>query len=172
MSVVNRMQMSVVDRMQMSVVNRMQMSVALSDEDTVHRKQSSDRKQDCYYQSLLNRTTVCSRARSQHSCCTWFWTIDCILLQCVLNIHQSGVLSVLFDCYVAGAMWNCCHLSAHSVYTTQPCTSLQCHFMQSHMCRMHLCSAVTCHLYFARETRIYFHATAVTWQWNGYWNQS
>ena len=72
MSVVDRMQMSMVNRMQMSVVNRMQMSVALSGEDTVHRKQSSDRKQDCYYQSLLDSIIVCSQAHSQHSCCMWF----------------------------------------------------------------------------------------------------
>ena len=26
-----------------------------------------------------------------------------------LNIHWSSVLTVLFDCYLAGATWNCCH---------------------------------------------------------------
>ena len=49
--------------------------------------------------------------------------------------HWSGVLTVLFGCYMAGATWSCCHLGTHSVYTIQPCTSLQCHFMQSHKCR-------------------------------------
>ena len=28
------------------------------------------------------------------------------------NIHWSGVLTALFGCYMAGSMWNCCHLSA------------------------------------------------------------
>jgi len=43
----------------------------------------------------------------------------------MLNMHQSGVLTALFGCYMAGATWNCCHLGTCSVYTIQPCTSLQ-----------------------------------------------
>ena len=39
----------------------------------------------------------------------------------VLSIHWSGVLSVLFVCYMAGVMWSSCHLGTHSVYTTQLC---------------------------------------------------
>ena len=30
-----------------------------------------------------------------------------------LNIHLSNILTVLFCSYMAGAMQNCCHLSAH-----------------------------------------------------------
>ena len=33
---------------------------------------------------------------------------------------------------MAGVTWNCCRLGARTVYTIQPCTSLQCHFIQSH----------------------------------------
>ena len=32
------------------------------------------------------------------------------------NIHLSGVLSAVISCDTAGAMWNCSHLSDHSVY--------------------------------------------------------
>ena len=51
-----------------------------------------------------------SRAYSLRSCCMWFWMSDRNFLQCVLNtyIHQSGVLTALSDCYMAGATWNCC----------------------------------------------------------------
>ena len=46
-------------------------------------------------------------------------TVHCLLL--LLSIHWSGVLSVLFVCYMAGVMWSSCHLGTHSVYTTQLC---------------------------------------------------
>jgi len=77
-----------------------------------------------------------------------------------LNIHWP-VVTVLFGCYMAGPMWNCCHLSARSVYTIQPCTSLQCHFIQSHMCRGHVCLAVTCHLHFWQNDRDHFCSAVV-----------
>ena len=35
-----------------------------------------------------------------------------------LNIDWSAILTVLFDCYMAGAAWNCCHLGAFCVYRT------------------------------------------------------
>ena len=58
----------------------------------------------------------------------------------IFNIHRSAVLTALFGCCVAGATWNwCCRLSASSVYTIRPCTSLQCHFIQSHIGRLHVC---------------------------------
>ena len=34
---------------------------------------------------------------------------------------------VYWQCSLAGAMSNCCHLGTGVVYTIQPCTSLQCH---------------------------------------------
>ena len=55
----------------------------------------------------------------------------------VLNVHWSGVFTALFGCYIAGALWNCCHLSICSMYTIQPCTMSH-HFMQSHICRVHV----------------------------------
>ena len=55
----------------------------------------------------------------------------CPFIARIINIHGSGVLVALFSCCMAGATWNCCRLSAVSVYTIQPCTSLQCHFIQT-----------------------------------------
>ena len=63
-----------------------------------------------------------------------------------LNIHKSDVVTVLFGCYMASAMWNCCCLSACSLYTIQPCNILQCHFMQNHKHWVHAHFAVTSHL--------------------------
>ena len=36
----------------------------------------------------------------------------------VLNIHQSGVLTVLFGRYMVGDLWNCCHLGMCCVHHT------------------------------------------------------
>ena len=54
------------------------------------------------------------------------------------NIHRSEY-TALFGCYMAGATWNCCRLGAYSVYTIQPCTTLQCHFIRTRIRRMHVC---------------------------------
>ena len=89
-----------------------------------------------------------------------------------IYIQQSGVLTVLFGCYMAGTMWNCCQLGAHFIYTIQPHTSLQCHFVKNHMHRVHVCVVVTCHLHFGQDDRDLLCATAVTWGWNRYWNMS
>ena len=40
----------------------------------------------------------------------------------VLNSHRSGVLTVLFGCYMTGSTWNCCLLNTCSVYFVQPRT--------------------------------------------------
>ena len=75
---------------------------------------------------LLNRDIFGSWADFMRSCCMWFWVSDfsVAIYRVFLNIHQSCVLTELFACYMAGAMWNCCHLVAHFVSTLQPCTSL------------------------------------------------
>ena len=41
----------------------------------------------------------------------------------------------------ADVLWVC------SVYTIQPCISVQCHFILSHIHRVHMCLAVACHLH-------------------------
>ena len=42
-----------------------------------------------------------------------------------LNSHQSGVLTVLFGCYMAGATWNCCCLSVfYTPYNHAPVYSV------------------------------------------------
>ena len=76
-----------------------------------------------------------------------------VALHCVSE-YPPKWFPALFGCYMAGITWNCCHLSATSVYTIQPCTSLQCHFIQSHIHKMQVCLAVTCHCTFYRMIRI------------------
>ena len=48
-------------------------------------------------------------------------------------------------------------ISAHSVYTIQPCTMLH-HFIQSHIHGVHVCSAVTGHLHFWQNGQDLLHA--------------
>ena len=65
----------------------------------------------------------------------WYSTIFCswadtaLLLHVILNewlglfiahfsTHQSGLLTALFGYYMAGAMWNCCHLGVFCVHFT------------------------------------------------------
>ena len=84
------------------------------------------------------------------------------------KINQSDILTALFGCYIAGAMWDCfC-----SVYTIQPCTSLQCHFFQYHIYKVHVHFAVTCHLHFWQSDQDLLCASAVTRGWNRYQNKS
>ena len=85
-----------------------------------------------------------------------------------LQLHSvfwmsTEVVTVLFTCSMADAMWNCCLLGACSVDTIQPGTSLQCRFIQSHRWRVHVCLAVACHLHFWQNDWDLLHATAVTW---------
>ena len=81
------------------------------------------------------------------------------------------MVTELFGCYTAGATWNCCWVGACSVYTTQPCTSLQWHFIRSHIHRTHVCLAVTCHMHVLVEWPGYFTCYCGNTWWNGYRNQ-
>ena len=90
-------------------------------------------RMSCYYLWLLYSAILHSREDSLRSSHMGFWMSGCGFLWRILNIHWSGVLTALFGCCMAGATWNCCCLSASSVYTLQPCTTLQCHFIQNHM---------------------------------------
>ena len=95
------------------------------------------------------------------------WMCDCTALY--MFWISTDVVTVLFDCYMAGVMWNRCCLSTSSVDTVQPCTSLRCHFLWNHICRVHVCLAVTCHLHFWQNDWNFWqndwellHATALT----------
>ena len=83
-----------------------------------------------------------------------------------LNIHQSGVLTVL--------AWLVLHETAavSAQILCIPYNHAPCHFMQSHIHKVHACLAVTCHLHFWQNDRDFLHATAVTQGWNGYRNKS
>ena len=84
----------------------------------------------------------------------------------------TEAVTVLFGCYVAGATWNCCHLGTSSVYTIQPCSSLQCHIIRSYIRRMHVCLAVTCLMRVLQNCQDLLPATAVARWWNGCRNKS
>ena len=74
---------------------------------------------------------------------------------------------------MAGATWNCCSLGASSVYTIEPCTSLQSlHSKPPEKCRVYACLAIICHLHVWQNDRDLSRATAVTRGRNGYWNKS
>ena len=79
---------------------------------------------------------------------------DCSFLQRTLYVHPSGMVTVLFDSYTAGATQNCCHHGAF--YTIQPCTILH-HFMQGYTHRVHVCLAVTSHLHFWQNDQDFTH---------------
>ena len=75
----------------------------------------------------------------------------------VLNIHRSGVLTVL----VLLVPHKTDTISARYVYTIQPCT------MSLHA-KPHAHLAVTCHLHFQQNDQGLLHATVVTPGWNEY----
>ena len=94
--------------------------------------------------SCLTMATVALFSASEHTHCT---LVVCYPEWMTAALHSvfwvsTKVVTVMFSCYMAGAMWNCCRLGACSAYTLQPCTSLQCHFIQSHILRMQVCLAV------------------------------
>ena len=118
----------------------------------------------CYFACLLNwwwwwwlllySAILCSRADSLR--------LHVILHEWLafysafLNIHQSGVLTVL--------AWLVPHetaaVSAQVLCT--PYNHASCHFMQSHICKVHACLAVTCHLHFWQHDPGLLRANAVT----------
>ena len=84
----------------------------------------------------------------------------------VLNIHRSGVLTVL--------VWLVPHETA-AVSAQVLCTPYNhapCHSKQSHIRMVYACLAVTCHLHFWQNDWDLLRATMVTWRWNGYRNKS
>ena len=83
-----------------------------------------------------------------------------------LNIHQSGVLTVL--------AWLVPHeTTAISVQVLcTPYNHVPCYFRQSHICKMYVGLAVTGHLHFWQNDQDLLCATVVTWGWNGYRNKS
>ena len=87
----------------------------------------------------------------------WFYMSDklySVFFVCLLNIHRSGVLTVL--------VWLVPHetaaISAQVLCT--PYNHAPCHFMQSHILKVYACLAVTCHLYFQQNDRDLLCATA------------
>ena len=79
----------------------------------------------------------------------------------------SGVVTTLFSCYMAGAMQNCCHLDAHSVYIVQART-MSCHSTHSRIHRVHAHSVyivqartMSCHSTHSRIHRVHAHSVYI-----------
>ena len=84
-----------------------------------------------------------------------FWiSTEVVYLQCCLDV------TVLFGCYMAGAMWNHCHLSAFHVHHS----TIRIH-------RVHVSFVVTCLQPFWQNDRDLLRATAVTQGWNRHQNK-
>ena len=121
-------------------------------------------------QQLLYCTTAVSTAvRRSHKDNVCSTAVEPLALHSAFWI-STEVVTALFGCYMASATWNCCRLGAISVYTMQPCTSLQCHAIRSHIRRMRL--AVTSTSTFRRMTGIFLRGTAVIRRLYGYRNKS
>ena len=106
---------------------------------------------------------------SEHTPCAvvvWGFEWVTVALHSVVWI-TTEVVTALLSCYMAGATWNCCRLGSSSVYTIQPCTSLQGH---SHIPRVYVFS---CNLSPAllAEWPGSFTCCNTGW-WNGYRNKS
>ena len=63
-------------------------------------------------------TALFSALEQTRCACMWFYEW-LAFYSAFLNMHRSGVPT---GAGMAGATWNCCCLSASSVYTIQPCT--------------------------------------------------
>jgi len=81
-----------------------------------------------------------------------------LLLYPLKWLQRCLVVTWLVLCETARRLY----LGSSSVYTIQPCNSLQCHFIQSHLRRVHARLALTCHLHFRQNDQNLLHATAVT----------
>ena len=125
----------------------------------------------------LNRFTVAATelfSASEHNHCV---LVGMRLWMMTVTLHRAFWTSAdmdteVFSCYTASAKWNFWRLGASSVYTIQPCISLQCHFIRSHMHWVH--AVFSCNLPSAplSEWPGLLHATAVTRGWNGYRNKN
>ena len=106
----------------------------------------------CYTYSTILRAL----ADSLRSCRMWF--SERVTCNLSWRVSENPPTALFRRCTV-------CRLGACSVYTMQPCTSLQCHFIRSRTRRMPVCLAVTCHLHFWQNDRDLLRATAVTRGW-------
>ena len=102
---------------------------------------------DCFF-PLLSRLTALT--------CDSTWVNSFFLV----HFFEYPLKWCAYSAGMAGATWNCCHLSAFCVHHAP------CHFIQSSICKVHAYLAVTCHLHFWQNARDLLRATAVTREWN------
>ena len=80
-----------------------------------------------------------------------------LFIVCFLNIHRSGVFTVVYLVYLHGWCNKKLLPSWHVLCT--PYNHAPCHFTQSHIRKVYACLAVTCHLRFWQNDRDLLHAT-------------
>ena len=66
-----------------------------------------DEPQVFHSSNYIYSLNICFQADPSHSSRTWLCMGDCSFTQSFFIIHQSGMLTALFGCYMAGVVWNC-----------------------------------------------------------------
>ena len=110
----------------------------------------------------ISLTSAVEQTQCSHVARHYEWVTVSFYSALKKNIHCNFVQTALFACYMASVVQNCCRLGTCSVYTIQPCTSLQSHFIQSHIHKVHVW----------QNDQDLLCATAVTQGWNRYQNES
>ena len=103
--------------------------------------------------SLLCSAVICFWADWLCSSHMQLW-VTVTLHSTLLNIHWSVYLQrSLVVTWLVPHETAAIHLSPHSVYTIQPCTSVT---LFKAICGVHACLAVTCHCTFGRMNKIFY----------------
>ena len=105
-----------------------------------------------------------------HVACDSKWVT--VAFHSILEYSLKWCNTALSGFYMADANWNCCHLGACSVYTIQPCTSLQCQLFEATYIQGVLFSCNLPPAFWAKWPGSFLHATVVTQGWNRYQNTS
>ena len=105
---------------------------------------------DLHWSSLIDDhlySAILHSLEQTHCVHLWFYMSDKLFIARFLNIHRSGILTVL--------AWLVPHetaaISAQVLCT--PYNHAPCHFMQSHMRKVYACLAVTRHLHVWQNDR-------------------
>ena len=123
-------------------------------------------------------------AGGEHCCCYWSLLYSAILCSWAdslcLHVIVHEWLAFIACFWISTKVvylqhWHgWCHmklLPSWCILCT-PHNRAPCHFMQSHTCKVCACLTVTYHLHFWKNNRDLLHASAVTREWDGYWNKS
>ena len=103
-----------------------------------------------------------------HCARLWFYMSDKLFKRVFFYFFFFWISTevVYLSAGMAGATWN---LPSRRKLCT-PYNHAPCHLMQSHIRKVYACLAVTCHLHFWQNDRIFYVLLRVTRGWNGYRN--